>query len=708
MLTKYVLTLGSTDYDVPDEDLKNWDDIAFTLKRSDYSGVMRSFSTEFVFAGDTKDRLWAAYRSNGFHTTAKIAVYTITDRHGYVKQYEAALDFSTLEFDEGTLTLNALDNSLAALVKAKKSQKYEYEVSSFTTERVMINRMKLQSYALYDFAKDTINAGAYVSLSLRNSGSQIISKEYIEVCDEAWGGGQAENSFFATVAKRGAGMTMRMSGYVRCRLWPPAVKPDDPSVHNDSPLPTPQMNIWTLEEDEQGHNDRVFRGMMYEVDLLHMNIRGQTVDMMVGGVDAVYTTLAQLKAAQSTFYNGQFGVVGSVSARANDSYWTDNTVYEYQDGEWMSKGAPKFYAQDRWVDSSVTIAAEDLYQGMVVYFRVSDFGQVETSGCTFYVQWADPVRPAFECRGIRPLVLLSKLMSSIAPGTTVSLSADSGGLLANTLIIPGEELRQIDGAKLYTTFNDFAGWMEAVFGFTYSIVGTTLSFVHRSSVFTAEVSKDLPSVADVKFSVADDLIYSQVEAGYSKKEYGEIDGRLETNFTNYYATAYTLTDKKLSLISKYRSDGYGVEFTARKSESQTTDDKADEDVFFVKYAVVSSVKTYTPGNNSVYAPAVCATNNGAFIAVMGNGMAVHLTMTSSDGNNALTNITIPANSALFTCGELSFTTEDSDAPADVNAMVRLTAGGFVYTGFIKEAKARFGRVNGMEYTIIIKSLSPTS
>ena len=425
-------------------------------------------------------------------------------------------------------------------------------------------------------------------------------------------------------------------------------------------------------------------------------------------MDAVYTTLAQLKAAQSTFYNGQFGVVGSVSARANDSYWTDNTVYEYQDGEWMSKGAPKFYAQDRWVDSFVTIAAEDLYQGMVVYFRVSDFGQVETSGCTFYVQWADPVRPAFECRGIRPLVLLSKIMSSIAPGTTVSLSADSGGLLANTLIIPGEELRQIDGAKLYTTFNDFAGWMEAVFGFTYSIVGTTLSFVHRSSVFTAEVSKDLPSVADVKFSVADDLIYSQVEAGYSKKEYGEIDGRLETNFTNYYATAYTLTDKKLSLISKYRSDGYGVEFTARKSESQTTDDKADEDVFFVKYAVVSGAKTYTPGNNSAYAPAVCATNNGAFIAVMGNGMAVHLTMTSSDGNNALTNITIPANSALFTCGELSFTTEDSDAPADVNAMVRLTAGGFVYTGFIKEAKARFGRVNGMEYTIIIKSLSPTS
>ena len=38
-------------------------------------------------------------------------------------------------------------------------------------------------------------------------------------------------------------------------------------------------------------------------------------------------------------------------------------------------------------------------------------------------------------------------------------------------------------------------------------------------------------------------------------------------------------------------------------------------------------------------------------------------------------------------------------------MVRLSFGGYEYTGFIKEARARFGRVSGMEYTIIVKSIS---
>ena len=81
MLTKYILTIGSTEYEIPDECLKNWDEIAFSLKRTDYSGVMRSFSTEFVFVGEIKDILWQAYLADGFKASANVAVYTITDRH---------------------------------------------------------------------------------------------------------------------------------------------------------------------------------------------------------------------------------------------------------------------------------------------------------------------------------------------------------------------------------------------------------------------------------------------------------------------------------------------------------------------------------------------------------------------------------------------------------------------------------------------------
>ena len=168
-----------------------------------------------------------------------------------------------------------------------------------------------------------------------------------------------------------------------------------------------------------------------------------------------------------------------------------------------------------------------------------------------------------------------------------------------------------------------------------------------------------------------------------------------------------MTDKKLSLVSKYRADSYGVEFTARKSESETKDDKADEDVFFVRIVSDHStgITTYTPSNQKSFAPAVCVDNNKAYIAAVGNGKAVTLTMTSSDGNNALADIEIPSGTALFSAGVIEFTTDDMALPPDINALVQVDFGGYRYTGFIREAEARFGRLNGVEYKLIVKDIT---
>ena len=67
------------------------------------------------------------------------------------------------------------------------------------------------------------------------------------------------------------------------------------------------------------------------------------------------------------------------------------------------------------------------------------------------------------------------------------------------------------------------------------------------------------------------------------------------------------------------------------------------------------------------------------------------------------NITVA--NALFTAGELEFSTEDTALPSELNAMVRVTDGYFVYTGFIKEAKARLGKINGVEYKLIVKQVT---
>lgn len=718
MLTKFTLKIGSTVHDVPEWCLKNWDEIAFTLKRSDYSGVMRSFSTEFVFCGAAKDLLYAEYVYHGFSSSATVAVYTLTDTHGWEKQYEAALDFSTVEMENGCLSLNALDDALASKLKSKKSQKYEFSLDDLPTVNVNVERMRISNVAVWDF-DDGINPAGYTSSDVVNawrntSASQVISEEYVEIADEVRNGQQqAANSFFAQTREVLSSCRIEVAGQIRLPFWPKAY---DDSQANNAVLPTFELNLYKMIVDTNDQNVETLVSTLATADLLHMTTHNGVVETMVGGINTVYPTLYQLTVAQPTVYNGNFGVVGRYTDRSSNDYWNNNTVYEYQDGEWLDMGTPRTYAQHRPV--SMWATPQNLLSGTCLRLRIQrmtsevNYGGIIFEDSRLIMHWSDAQRPSFLCRAVRPADLIAKVVGEIAPGTAVTVAPDAAGLLADTLIIAGEELRRMTGAKIYTTFSDFAGWMEAVFGYTYLVDGDTMMFAHRSVVFQGTTPvKTFESVRDVKYSVNDDLIYSQVEAGYSKKDYGEIDGRLETNFTNYYSTPFMLTDKKLSLVSKYRSDGYGVEFTARKSESDTTDDKADEDVFFVK--VTSGGFRYEVGNNEAYLPSLCVENNKGFIAAMNNNAAyiggqyarAKLTMTSSNGNNELEDIYILNSDELFTCGEVEFSTDDMELPSDVNGLIGISADGMTYIGFIKEAKARFGKRNGMEYTMIVKYIS---
>ena len=128
-------------------------------------------------------------------------------------------------------------------------------------------------------------------------------------------------------------------------------------------------------------------------------------------------------------------------------------------------------------------------------------------------------------------------------------------------------------------------------------------------------------------------------------------------------------------------------------------------MFFACAVEDGSTLKYAVGDNAAYAPDVCVENNAGLIAAMGNGKAVTLTMTSSDGNNELEDIAIAAGTALFSAGELEFTTDDMNEPAVLDGLVQLDHEGFRYTGFIGEVKARFGRENGFEYRLIVKEIT---
>ena len=697
MKTKYHIISGGVSREVAVTDIKNWDEIEFTLERKDYSGVMRSFSSEFKFVGAAFTLLRDLYLADGFLADAAVAVSTKNDDWTYTEQFRCPLDFSTVEIENGTITINAIDNTLAGLLKSKKGQKYEISMSDLYGEEVRIYRMAFANSVKYKLP-NTNNSAGIVDARIDESASIVVSTEYVEPADESSGyDGVSVNRFFAKVNTAPSPLLrVSMFAIVRCPL----------SIHNTTgtvPIAHMRLGYWDSNE-----NRFVQAYVLFDNDVTRKFMNGTYRQLWIGGsTKANYATVNDLNtAATSGTYGslmlGMFGVVGPRSSSGSD-YWSDNVVYEYTGSGWTAMGAPADYKQDRFMNVSGSLNMLATYQ----YPMLSLDNAMRYFSGEMTMTWEDTARDVTDLSGIRPGELLSALVGKISPTSTASIASDAAGLLSRTYIIPAEALRRMADAKAYTTFQQFADWMEAVFGYTYRVVGNEVQFVHRSEVFNSSAVKHIEEVRDVKYSVEDNLIYSEINAGYSKKEYGEINGRLETNFTNYYATDYNVTDKKLSLISKYRADSYGIEFTLRKgdNQSETKDDKSDEDVFVLCADVENSILVYRASNNDAYSPYWCASKNSEFIAAMGNGAAVALKMTSSDGNNALADITIPAGTALFSAGVLEFTTDDMTIPEDWDGLVSIDHNGYRFRGFIIKASARYGRQNGMEYELIIKDIT---
>ena len=140
---------------------------------------------------------------------------------------------------------------------------------------------------------------------------------------------------------------------------------------------------------------------------------------------------------------------------------------------------------------------------------------------------------------------------------------------------------------LTLNFKDFAEFLDAVWNIGVGI--ERIGFQERIRVedmsyfFNNNVTIKLPNqVKKVKRSIATDYYYSSVEIGYDKGgEYEEAMGLDEANVKNNYSTCITALQNTLTKVSKVRTDPYGVEFPRRKPASQnpTEDTSYDKDAY---------------------------------------------------------------------------------------------------------------------------------
>lgn len=184
--------VGGVIYDATDE-LVNWDDVEMSFKRGDYDGVVRSFSTKFQFANGAYLRLLDEYLSNYLNSSATIVFYLRNNSWLLNEKFRCALDFSTFTYNNTTCEINAVDNSLASLIKAKKGTQYEYHVNKLREGSPLnYDRLEMTSQIEWiiggelsdneEYVYNTYETNSIIPMYIKGT-PEIAVKDIIEVAD---------------------------------------------------------------------------------------------------------------------------------------------------------------------------------------------------------------------------------------------------------------------------------------------------------------------------------------------------------------------------------------------------------------------------------------------------------------------------------------------------------------------------------------------
>lgn len=855
MLTKYYIEIDGVKAEVPKGCLKNWDEIKCVYKRSDFSGVTRSFTTQFEFVGEMYDRLMALYLRDGVNARAVLSLYTITNEWAWEEQFTCDLDFSSIEWDNYVVKMNCIDDSLAAAIKAKKSTKFEFVVGQDipVADTLEYDRIEMSNMVQHVIAGDGANElnGQYVSL---HKNENKLVPTYVEGDGEVY-----ENS--------------------------PIVFHDQDTGGFDSFIEV-EHDVNNLELSIEINTDFTYSGFskneIADIYLIRTNASGvsarvATVFHCSGPDDeaypqskylGTYASLDALKKAHPTASGGSWSIVGKKDIvgldsgtifavmpfgnNANDWVISDCAFWDWF---WNNKDFPALYLyKNKFVFSDLK-AGDKLslvytFQSNIIITNGSPSFSVKSKIQTSWGSRANTIG----IEAISPESLAKAILEKICENkiniTPLISSIDSR--IGNTYILAAESIRGIPNAKLYTTFNDFCGWMESVFGYTYylgpriksrfkhiqeysmvfpigdshllhskcpgghgsqviivegtpyfAVMGDdnnadgslnfytkwngseayndpttgkarldtlfydtdynqgvyfdnsytlqsfsgdvnrgvcdsqTIHFVHRSEIFAGDHVVKLSNIRGLEYSVNTGIAYSSLTVGYEKQEYEAECGRDEWNFSVQYTTGIDKFEKRLSLVSKYRADCYGIEFLCQERAKDTTDNKSDNSVFFahcktiekqipnegsenngessglIKFLVLdrSAVINGALSDsvfNGEYAPYLCAKANAAYIAAAKCPMA--LKFASFDGNTEVSidgikgNADLQLTEQLFTLGEVQFSSADVDTELDVNALYEVQSNGITYRGFLKEVSFKYAKAETVKYKLIVKEI----
>lgn len=537
-------------------DLKNWDDVTISLNRSDYTGVVRAISTKFEFVGETKSKIDAYYEEYYLGTQIRINVYQINERWGYDLIFQGDLDFSTLEKSEYVLSINAKDNTLSSVIKANKSTKFDIPTTDVRADK------KLK----------------YDRINILNR-VQWTTDDANEETNEAYK------------------FSIKLNMPTELQLY------SNVSYYIPIPLAYLNENTFRCAFEYKDQSAELIKadindGTIGIVTALNNNpFRINTnfvckLSKCVGKASIVIGKLAGFTIASQQLEIGEETIIDLNAPITNAKGLTFGIFLKIELTNYRPNGEPivlEYYSRK---------SKEGYYQrGSIAYAECFGKGK-ETE---------------FNCIDITKLA--NTLVRNIYPNASVEIDT----LPTQCVLVSGEDMRELNNAKVSTSFSEFSTFMETCFGFTYTINDNIIRFGKREDLFSRAVVKEVTSYSELNFSQDTSLMYSRVKVGYNKQDYNNTNGKNEFNQSIEYSTDVNLTDNTLELISPYRADSLGFEFKTQEIENQVKDSKfslededkneVDKDIFVIEvddknsyYKVHREYTTFIP--NAVFSNGV--------------------------------------------------------------------------------------------------------
>lgn len=666
------LIVGGLTYRITDN-LKNWDEIKASFKRSDYDGVVRSFSSKFEFAGSARALLLKQYEENYLNAAASIVISTRNNSWLYNERFNCALNFSTLSDDGHILSINAIDDSVASLIKAKKGTQYEYPVEELKElDQLYYDGIELnENVSWIPVSNSDAEETEAETVIVEFNKDYLPFPVYIE----------SEDALIGTKLEYNDQGGFGSDDYM-LKSWEEAKIDFEVNI-----------GFWIYRQyikSITGANIIVASGVSFKI-----------IKILSGGSEEIIDELMWETSAES-----------------------DAPAYK----EWI-----KTYSISLKRDEKISILCKCVYEKASSVEGKWSFSYKVAASSRVKASWQNRIKPVM-LDTIKPVTLLNRLLKSMNEdndGLTGIIESDGSLRLDGTtrigdfdiqsscLILAAESARRLTGAKIYTSFTKFASWMSSVFGFVYDIDGKTVTFRHRSAYFTDKVVKRIDNYNDYEFKVNSSLVYSGLRIGYDKQDYDSVNGRDEFRFTNEYTSGINITDNTKEMISPYRADAYGIEFLANASKGDTTDDSSDTDVFFVQALSFPSLGRYilyrgsslsgviSPNTmfNALYSPTSMIEANESFIGVS----IKQLTFASSDGNSDVIidgkaeNRNISITGQLFTASEISLETSDIELPEDLAGIVEFEHEGEIKRGYYQQADYDYGKAQSSKITLIVKN-----